>query len=52
MFPKIRESLEIDHLIADDDGICAKIMSTFAAIEDTVELRGSHAVQHSDMDAR
>jgi SnoaL-like domain len=40
MFPKIRESLAIDHLIADDDGICAKITSTFAAIKDTTEYFG------------
>jgi len=40
MFPKIRESLEIEHLIADDNGICAKITSTFTAVEDTTEYFG------------
>lgn len=41
MFPKIRENLEIEQLICDDEGICAKIWSTFTAVEDSTEYFGS-----------
>jgi hypothetical protein len=40
MFGKIRESLEIEQLITDDEGICAKFWSTFTAVEDSAEYFG------------
>ena len=40
MFEKISETLEIEPLICDDEGIFAWIWSTFTAIEDSVEYFG------------
>lgn len=40
MFVKIRESLQVEKLVCDDNGICAKLFSTFTAIEDTAEYFG------------
>jgi len=40
MFPKVKESLQVEQLICDDGGICAKITSTFTAVEDTNEYFG------------
>jgi hypothetical protein len=34
MFELVREKLEVTRLIADDDGICAEMISTFVAVQD------------------
>jgi ketosteroid isomerase-like protein len=34
MFAKVRESLQLHRLVADENGLCADITSTFTAIED------------------
>ncbi len=38
MFTRIRESLLLNQLIADKDGLCADIVSTFTAIEDASDF--------------
>ena len=38
MFQKVRESLELHRLVADDGGLCADITSTFTAIEDASDF--------------
>lgn len=38
MFKRIRESLHLNRLIADKDGLCADIVSTFTAIEDASDF--------------
>jgi hypothetical protein len=40
MFVKIGESLQVEKFVCDDNGICAKLFSTFTAIEDTAEYFG------------
>jgi hypothetical protein len=38
MFQKVRESLTLHHLIADDTGLAAEITSQFTAIEDAPDF--------------
>jgi hypothetical protein len=38
MFKKVRESLTLHHLIADDTGLAADVTSTFTAIEDAPDF--------------
>jgi ketosteroid isomerase-like protein len=38
MFAKVRETLTVHRLTADDDGLCAEITSTFTAIEDASDF--------------
>ena len=38
MFTRIRESLELHRLIADAEGLCADITSTFTAVEDATDF--------------
>ncbi len=38
MFQKVRESLDLHRLIADGDGLCADITSTFTAVEDASDF--------------
>jgi ketosteroid isomerase-like protein len=38
MFAKVRESLELHRLVADEGGLCADITSTFTAVEDASDF--------------
>jgi SnoaL-like domain len=38
MFEKVREKLQVNHLIADDEAICADITSTFIAVQDAPDF--------------
>jgi hypothetical protein len=38
MFGRIRETLNLHRLIADKDGLCADITSTFTAVEDASDF--------------
>jgi hypothetical protein len=44
MFTKIRESLEIQELICEDNRICVKMSSTFTSIEDSREYFGNFKI--------
>ncbi len=38
MFQKVRESLQLHRLVADENGLCADITSTFTAVEDASDF--------------
>jgi hypothetical protein len=38
MFETIKETFEVKRLIADDEGICAGLLATFAALKDAPEF--------------
>ena len=38
MFEKVRETLKVNRLIADDEGICADVSSTFTALMDVPDF--------------
>ena len=38
MFKKVRENLQLHRLVADEDGMCADITSTFTAVEDASDF--------------